>query len=282
MKKLALALVCCVSVAFFASCTKTVEHPEPSIAVISGDNYVSGTVQEPTIIDANDANALNLMWGFHVEANAETKKDLASLKLTYEMTDAEGTDVFDTLIDLTGKTSYDFSEYIFSQDKRNIIFEASIKAVVTDADNQTNTAAIAFKVDLAEQPLFGKTIEWVRKGTNVLNADEMAEYGLQWTGSYKEVFATLKPLDNAIMFVCNGDDYATITTDVEKLAYFTDLLENGNTVESYRNITTNNSANYNDMLAIANGEDYYLIHITRAEIETGSYGTQITIKGEAK
>ena len=40
MKKLALALMCLVSVAFFASCNKPVANPEPSIAAKTGENYV--------------------------------------------------------------------------------------------------------------------------------------------------------------------------------------------------------------------------------------------------
>ena len=40
MKKLALALVCLVSVAFFASCDPEITNPEPTIAVITGENYV--------------------------------------------------------------------------------------------------------------------------------------------------------------------------------------------------------------------------------------------------
>ena len=40
MKKLALALVCLVSVAFFASCDPTVEHPEPTIALLTGEGYI--------------------------------------------------------------------------------------------------------------------------------------------------------------------------------------------------------------------------------------------------
>ena len=65
MKKLALALVCLVSVAFFASCDPTTDQPEPSIAILSGLEYVNGTVDNPQIIPMDD----NVDWkfGFHVE-----------------------------------------------------------------------------------------------------------------------------------------------------------------------------------------------------------------------
>ena len=167
MKKLALALMCFASVAFFASCTKPVENPEPSIAVMTGENYVTGTVENPTIIDATDASALNYKIGFHVESNAQTKKELSTLKITFSSIDADGTYSFDTIIDLSGKTSYDYSELLFPQDEREIYLEATVTDLVTDVDNKTNTASIAFKLDIPAQPLFARPIEWVRKGANL-------------------------------------------------------------------------------------------------------------------
>ena len=287
MKKLALALVCMFSVAFFASCTKTIEHPEPTIAILAGDNYIAGTVDQPMVIDANDANAVGLMYGFHVESNAETKKELASLKLTWDYTYYdEGEDVYsyDTIIDLTGKTSYDFSDYLFEQNRAIItLMDGKITAVVTDADNQTNTAAVAFTIEMEEEELPIELIEWVRKGQDVLSAEEMAEYGLEWDRTFKAPFATIKPLDGAIMYVCDGDDFDDIEYWSDKNAYFTNLVAEGATpAESYRNIDANEDSSYNDMLAVVYGDELFLIHITYADIETGTYGTQITIKGAAK
>ena len=292
MKKLALALLCMVSVAFFASCTDPVENPEPTIAVMSAENYVNGTVEEPTIIDVNDENAINLKFGFHVESNAQTKKELSTLKITFEETYAEGTYVSDTTIDLSGLTTYDFSEFLFQQEEREIIGSVTITAVVTDVNNQTNTATIAFKLDQPAQPLIGNTIEWIRNGSNVETATAAAlkAIGLEWSGSYKEYMATIRVLENedVDMYICPGDDYETITTDVEKFAYFANLAETAESVDRYRNITTNNSADYNDMLAVRYGDIYTLIHITHAKVEAiytpqGVYDrTDITITGEIK
>jgi len=287
MKKLALALVCMFSVAFFASCTKTVEHPEPTIAILAGDNYIAGTVDQPMVIDANDANAIGLKYGFHVESNAETKKELSSLKITWEYTyydEGEEVYTYDTIIDLTGMTSYDYSDYLFEQDRAIItLMDGKITAVVTDADNQTNTAAVAFTIEMEEEELPIELIEWVRKGQNVLSAEEMAEYGLKWEGTYKAPFATIKPMEGATMYVCDGDDFDNIKFWSEKNAYFTNLAAEGATpAESYRNIDANEDSSYNDMLAVIYGEDLFLIHITYADIETGTYGTQITITGAVK
>ena len=265
MKKLALALVCLVSVAFFASCT---QEGQPTIQVLAEEGYVV----DNQVVDLNT----DLNYGFVMASSAETNKDLK--QLVVKIDDGE-----ETVVDLTGMKEYTFRDVIkYTLDAKDIIAESMITATVTDVAGQTATATITLSINEPALPLFGTTIEWVRKGANVLSAEEMAGYGLQWTGSYKDVMATLKPIDGATMYVCNGDDYATIETVADKAAYFANLAETATPAENYRNITTNNSDNYNDMLAVVNGEVSYLIHITRAEIETGNYGTQITIKGEAK
>ena len=287
MKKLALALVCMFSVAFFASCTKTIEHPEPSIAVMTGEYFVTGTVDNPTIIDFDDENAENYKYGFHVEYNAETKKDLSSLIVTWEWIDEDGgIDSYCDTIDLTGQKSYDYSDYVFEQDRDTLtIIDMTVKAVVIDVDNQRNTATLAYKVQMEEDALIGRTIEWVRKADQLQGntEQEMAAMGLKWTRSHKEVFATIEPLnDDVVMYLCDGDDFDDIVYWSDKYAYFNDLAETAEPVENYRNITTNNDSSYNDMLAVVYGDNLFLVHITYADIETGSYGTQITITGEAK
>ena len=272
MKKLALALLCMVSVAFFASCDPQIDNPEPSIAVIADEGFA----QDGDTIDFIGDN-VQVVFGFNVAANNETKKNLTSLVVTIDDTEWANKD-------LTGQSGFYYVDTVVYTMDRDIVGSSVITAVVTDEAGNTNTATITLTFNEAAQPLLGTTIEWVRKGANLLGNTEaeMASYGLQWTGSYKEVFATIKPIEGAIMYVCNGDDFATITNTAEKAAYFANLAETGTSVDKYRNITTNNSANYNDMLAIVNGENTSLVLISRAEIETGSYGTQITIKGATK
>ena len=287
MKKLALALVCFASVAFFASCQKTIEHPEPMIAVSSGENFINGTVDQPTIIDADDDDAINLKYGFHVESNAETKKELKSLKISWTYYEDGEEATYDSIIDLTGKTTYDFSDYLFDQDRGTItLYEGTIKAVVTDVNDQTNNATIAFRVQYEEEALDIYELEWVRNGSQVDAATEaqMAALGLKWTSSYKdEVFATIEPLnEDVIVYLCDGDDFDDIIFWSDVNNYFSDLAETGEPIQKYRNITTNNSADYNDMLAVVNGDELNLIRINHAEIKSQSSGTKITISCELK
>jgi hypothetical protein len=270
MKKLALALMCLVSVAFFASCTQEITDPKPTISV----KVDEGFVQDGDVVQMYTQN----QFGFIMTSNPQTMKKLSSLKVYVD--DAEWANV-----DLTGETSYVYTDSVFYQlEREEIIGESVIKAVVTDEAGETNGATITLKIQEPVIPLLGKSIEWVRKGANLMGntEEEMASYGLQWTGSYKDVYATLKPIDGASLYVCDGNDFAEITTLAEKTAYFMNLNENVDPVDSYRKITTDHDADYNDMLAIINGENIALVLIKHADIETGTYGTQITITGEVK
>ena len=248
MKKLALALVCMFSVAFFASCTKTVEHPEPSIAVKTGELFITGSVDQPTVIDLDDESAISYKYGFHVESNAETKKALKEMVIVMDVTTFEENgqvnDIYYDTIDLTGKTSYDVEEYLFEQERNEIlVMEGTIKAFVTDIDNQTNIATVAFRCEMEDtpEPLIGRTIEWIRKGANLQGntESEMAAMGLKWSISYKDVFATIEPLnDQVVMYLCDGDDFDDIEFLNQKYEYFANLAENEEPIEKYRNIKT--------------------------------------------
>ena len=268
---------------------KTIIEGKPSIAIMTGDNFITGTVDYPTVIDANDENALGLKYGFHAESSAETMKKLASLKLTWDLTYYDGDEPepesYETTIDLTGMTSYDFEDYLFEQRKIITLVDGTITAVVTDADNQTDTAVIAFTIEMIEAPLIAYTFEWVRKGPNLIGntEEEMAAMGLKWAGNYKEVFATIEPInDDVVLYLCDGDDFYDIDFSSDKYTYFTNLVETATPIERYRNITIQNSADYNDMLAVIYGDKLNLIHINHAEVEISASGTQVTISGEAK
>lgn len=269
MKKLALALVCVASLAFFASCQK---QGQPTITILEGEEYV---IDGQTVDLGSD-----YFFGFTMASNAETGKALASLKVTIDSVEWAN-------VDLTGMTEYTYTDTVnYGYERDSIIGISHITAVVTDVAGETNYATITLNINEPAQPLMPTIITWVRQGTQVLNETEMAGYGLRWTGSYKDVMATLRPLNDQVkLYLCPGDDFETIVTSTDKVRYFANLAENGGDllIEQYRNITTNNSADYNDLLAVVKDDNTYLIHITRAEIERMPDGsTKITIKGSAK
>lgn len=278
MKKLALALACLVTVAFFASCDPTVQNPEPKIQVLAPDStYLTDGDVVDCYVDYN--------YGFRASSNPETMKDLAKFVVTYisDSENAQPVTVCDTAI--SGQT-FDFVDAVYFEPNKEIIGVITITATVTDIAGETNSASIKIAIDY-KNTLDAYDFSWVRKGANLQGDTEeiMAAMGLQWGGSYKDIYATIKPLnDNCKMYaLIDSDVFETITTEAELSAFFSNLQENTLPTMEYRHITTNNSADYNDIIAVVNPEGIeYLIHITHAAIETGSYGTQITITGQYK
>lgn len=237
----------------------------PTISVYQGNGYI----KDGDILDLD----IEYQFGFEVSSD----KELAFLSVEIDGYDWAN-------VDLQGLTSYTFKDVItYSAAKDEIIGESTINAVVTDVDGLMSSASINVLINQPAHQLEAIDFKWVRQGPNSLNEAEMAEYGLYWAGNYKDVFATIKPLDGAVLFVCDGDDYDYITTDIEKADYFVSLMESSSPVESYRNISINSSENYNDMLAVvdSNGR-LHLIHVTRAEVVNANMVTCVTIKGEAK
>jgi hypothetical protein len=277
MKKLALALMCLVSVAFFASCNEIIENPEPSIQVYVEDGYVTDGQSFDYVGDT-----IFVDFGFVMASNTQTNKKLASLVVKVD-------DVEWANKDLTGQTSYTYKDevaYIFTREE--VIGTSIITAVVTDEAGNTNTSAINITFNQGAQELVATPIEWVKLGHTV---QDLSEYGLEWkTTNYKEPFTHIFPAEGCMLFACSGygDDFETIKTDLDLAAYFNNLAEMSvypetiNTTE-YNKIDCNPAnKDYNDLLITKDNEgNFHAILIKNAKV-TYTTATQITITGQAK
>ncbi len=270
MKKLVLALVCLIGVAFCAtSCDPVVENPQPTIAILAAEGYAT----DGAIVNLDET----IYFGFVVASNPETNKELKSLVVTIDDTEWYNNQ------ELAG-TSFTYTDSLtFSL--REIIGSSVINAIVTDMAGETATATINLNINQDEEPLEVTTINWIRRGANLQGTTEaeLSNVGLKWSGSYKEIFATLEALEGTQLYICDGNDFENIVTAQDMASYYNALAETGLAVNKYRNVTTAHSSDYNDMLFTkdANGE-LHAILIKRAEIETGNFGTQITIIGSTK
>ena len=279
MKKLALALVCLVSVAFFASCDRTIENPEPSIAVIAEEGYI----QNNDIIDVNT----DYSFGFIVASNAETNKELANLLVNVEIFDVEGNSIglteWDNL-DLTGMTSYPYRETLTIEYGRDeIVGTCVITAKVTDAAGEINTATINLSINNPAQQLIARTFEWYRLGNTITGLEE---FGLWWDRNLKATHAQIKPLVGAKLFIFDAEDWEATATDLDKAALFNAAVENNEAVTLYDGINTDvaGDKDYDEVIgSITEDGDMYLIHITH--YNRGAFvdqGYPFTITGEAK
>ena len=172
MKKLALALLCLVSVAFFASCTPEVTDPEPSIAIVTGDNYVY------------DGQTIDLyhdyMIGFHAASNSQTSKELATFSLNvklYEGTE-ESRPVYDTTYNLAiSGSEYTYEDGVRFELSRDLVGKAEYTATVTDVDGKSNSTTINLLINQPAIPLEVSDFEWTKIGHNVM---DLTSYGLMW------------------------------------------------------------------------------------------------------
>lgn len=267
MKKLALALVCLVSVAFFASCDPKVENPEPSVNFLMSEGYISSDAELLTTDTA---------W-FCIQANSnlETKKLLKSFNF---LVFSEETRLYDTLIQDINRDSYEFvTGFQFSTPG-----SYTVTGTVIDVDGFSAECRVNITVENSLQPAL---INWVRTGANVEEQakEQLESVGLEWTGSHKEIFATIKALDGVQLWICDGNDFADLLSSQHMANYYNSLFETVPSVAEYRNITTAHSADYNDMLFTKTADgNYHAVLISHAGIETGSYGTKITITGAMK
>lgn len=267
MKKLALALVCLVSVAFFASCDPTVEHPEPTIAIVAEEGFLTdGQVIEMDVV---------YPYGFIVASNPETQKELA--KLVIVCGDATLCDSVISGTEFTFKGELYFTD---SEDTREIINTYEIVATVTDAAGETNSATI--KVDLnKEEALTVNDFEWYRLGNT---QSGLEEFGLYWEKNEKVTHAQIKPLEGVKLFIFDAEDWTETNTQTQKAAVFSNALEHQIPATVYNNVSTTAAATYDDVIGtITTDGEYHLIHVTRCTIDAfQSAGYPIHITGEAK
>ncbi len=267
MKKLALALMCFASLAFFASCVK---EGQPTIQVINEAGYA----QDGATINVDE----EVIFGFVVASSPVTNKELSTLIVKID-DDAELTDT----INLAGKTEYRYEGSI-TYLSREIIDNSIITAIVTDAAGQSATASIKLSIN-EEQQLLASTFDWSRKGLTLESAEEMAKVGLDWPGNYRaDVYVTIKPLANCTMYIIeDGNEFNNITTIAQKENYFSNLIENGTAAAQYKEISAFHGGTYNTMLAVIDAQgDYHLVHFEKATVESVSAGTLIHLLGQLK
>ena len=274
MKKLALALVCLVSVAFFASCEKPVENPEPSIAVVTGDNYV----YDGQTIDLYQEYQI----GFRAASNSQTQKELSSFRMEVKVYD--GSEVrnlvyeFDTTFAISG-TEYVFEDVVYFEMDRDIVGVAEYTATVTDIDGKLNSTTLTVNLNLAEEPLAVTDFEWYRLGGTQTG---LVDFGLVWEQNAKSPFAQIKPMDGVILYKFDSSVWDEVTFESQKIAKFSDGAV---TASVYNNVDVNASGLYDDVIGTRTTDGkYHLIHVTSSRILAyqAPYGTPCYIYGQAK
>ena len=263
MKKLALALVCLVSVAFFASCDPdpVIENPEPAISILETDGYLqNGDIIEMYYV---------YDYGFRCASNAETQANLAKFVVT-----CNGSLLCDTVI--SGTEFVYEGELYFDDSEKDFVGDAEIIATVTDVDGKSNKATIKVSVYKSDE-LEVYPFEWKREGSH--DGVGLDGFGLKWTWNSKESFAVIEPLDDATLYIIPSEKWSEVVTESDLEALFSDGGV-ANQTNKYMGVSAWASHTYDDVIGTFYGGYYYLIHITKATVT--SKGTNITIEGEYK
>lgn len=276
MKKLALALVCFASVAFFASCQQEITNPEPAISVITDEGFV----KNGDVVDVEQT----IVYGFQMASNSQTKKELKQLSVATYFINLEGVEELqeEEIVSLAGKTEYRYVDTVYYEvTTREVMGSIKTVATVTDVDGKINTATLNLSLNKPAEPLEEADFTWFRHGSNP--AEGLEEYGLEWTGNGKEVFAIIKPVEGATLygFGVGSDVWNEVTTDVEKVAAFTEGLHS--VMDDFRGVSAWNTKDYDYVIGTLYEGEYHLIHITHGQVDNnGSAGTDITITGKVK
>ena len=265
MKKLALALVCLVSVAFFASCQKPIENPEPTIAFMAGDDCIS--------TDAEISTGETAWFDIKAAANTQTNKLLKSFYFQVYVGDER---IDDTLFSDINQASFDY--FIGYEFEDAGVY--TISATVTDADGYSAQCQLDLTVFVSDSPLLTRTFTWNRHGG--ADATGLEEFGLKWTSNGKEDFARITPLNGVTMFEFDPEVWDNVNTANELTALFNTAIESGSAITLFNKVSAWASHEYNYVIGtIMQDGKFNLMHVTNGVVSTFK-GTDITITGEAK
>ena len=267
MKKLALALVCLFSVAFFASCEPEVENPEPTIAFSTEEGYVSASQE----MEWNTPFTI----AFDMAANKETGKNLS----TFDLTITNSTTTFTCEpVDLQAQPTA-FVPFQWDYETMNTVDTYTIKGTVTDEAGKT--ASVEMVITFVENNIEPADFTFTRVGGNP--GEGLEPFGLKWNRNAKEIFATIEPLEGVLLYTFTAEDWNNVNTINEKAAFFANAQETTFASSNFRGVSCERSQDYDFVIGTIQPDGTTsLLHITRGDVTTSTAGTTIVINGQAK
>lgn len=117
------------------------------------------------------------------------------------------------------------------------------------------------------------TFEWMRQGSV---AAGLEYFGLYWQSNAKAIFAQIKPLEDARLYVLTSSDYA-----IEDISQLSTRLTSETEATVYDNVKADANGTYNDVIATVYSGKIYLINVTSSTISVDSV-TRIVVNGTYK
>jgi len=266
MKKFKFIFVLVASLGLaFTSCNKdddtTPVDESPVINFKGGDGYISS--------DATVKVGEEFTIGITANENSNTGKNLRNVGFTVTSNNQivlEGDSAFN-------ETSYNV-DYTFTLASAG---EAVIKFEVTDKSDMTSSVSLTITAEPATTPLGQATdFTWTRVGGNA--ATGLGDFGLKWENNLKVVHAVIQKEEATKLVQLSADAWTNITT-MEDLMVAVDAADD---MADYRGVSVEANADYNDVLGVIYNNEYYMIHITSADVSVDNNGTTVNIYGQSK
>ena len=270
MKKIVFAFVCLISAAFFTSCGKPVENPEPSITFKTGENYL---FQGQTV----DLDRV-YYFGFIATSNAQTKKELASVRYVVRASGDNHTKIMiDTTFTVSG-SEWEMNDTLAFPMVRELVGQGTITVTVTDVDKKKRELDLFLNINKPSMLLSSKEFEWFRLGDSITG---LKEFGLVWESNQKDTYAQIKPLEGVTMHKFNDMAWDDAVTEFDKASLFayasTEIYE-------YVSVSSTSGGSYKDVIGTKMPDGTLHLIIVR-ECVIGEFqpqGYPITIMGEYK
>lgn len=179
----------------------------------------------------------------------------------YDISNADDETYVDTLVFNNAALNTGVTNYTFT---------------VTDRDGLSKEVSFTVTVDAGTSPLSApQSFTWTRVGGAA--GTGLAQFGLAWT-SNSGTSAIVTTSANTTMVQLSASEWTSITTQEDLDA----AINAGTAVSEYRGVSATANGTYDDVIAVNNNGDLFLLQVQSATVSTGGAGTTITIDGEYK
>ncbi len=237
----------------------------------------------PVITFTNGISSVDLGAGdtdHTITGTIEAEAGLDQVKI-FQVTDAGETQLGSAITDFKAGSAVvkgtDGLTYNFSFDILGITDDIVVKVQATDKDNQTASKNFTITAGGAASTLLtaAQSTTWKREGGN--DATGLGMFGLKWTKNLKAVSAVVEK-DGASKFV----ELSSAAWGFETYDELVEAVDAASDMASYKEISAEANATYNDILATVYEGNYYLIKVVSANVSSGTAGTVVTVDVEYK
>ena len=117
---------------------------------------------------------------------------------------------------------------------------------------------------------------FTRTGSSAATGDP-SMFGLKWTSNATRAVYSILQKDSATKLVqLKSSDW----NDIKTHNALRDAIEAGTDMNEFAGVSADKSSDYDIVLGIQDGEVYYMLHITSANVSTATEGTTIVINGQ--